>query len=175
MKSILEIPSNPLPTSVPVLYGGVVSEYDAAAQRWVIDDVFTASVAVSLLVQPCLGDKVCFVEIAGDYFITQILSRSSQVNELTIESDKKMHWLAPELKFTGVENIELLALNKIGLISKDCVVSVSNTLLQQAQTMLQHVGECSLTAKGLLNIRGKHQVISAEEDVRIDGKRINMG
>jgi hypothetical protein len=32
-----------------------------------------------------------------------------------------------------------------------------------------------LNAKGLLRLSGRQQVITAEEDVRIDGKRINMG
>ncbi|BFM48672.1 DUF3540 domain-containing protein [Marinomonas sp. THO17] len=175
MKSLLKIRSNPLPNCVAVLYDGVITDFDAVTQCWVIDDVFVAKGAVSLLVQPCLGDKVGFVGIAEEYYISHIFSRSSEAEELTIASDKKMHWLAPELKFTGTENIELLSLNKIGMISKDYVVSVSNTLLQQAQSLLQHVGHYSVNAKGLLNIRGKQQIISAEKDVRIDAERINMG
>ena len=33
----------------------------------------------------------------------------------------------------------------------------------------------NLTARGLLRLNAKQQLITAEEDVRIDGKRINMG
>jgi len=175
MNSCLKLSIHPEPTPVSSLYTGVITGFDKEHRCWVIDDSFKAVTAADLLVKPCVGDTICFVEMVKIYYITQLLSRDSTVDTLTLSSDKKMHLQAPELKFTAFENIEFTSLNKMALNSKHYAMSVTNTLIQQAENLLQQVGQFSLTAKGLLRTQGKHQVITAEKDVRIDGERINMG
>lgn len=179
MTHVLKLSAKTLPNVVPkeiqVTYGGLITRFDKLSNSWIIDDVYSATCAVSLLIQPCVGDTVCFVEMAEEYYITQLLSRKNEIETLTISSDKKMHWQAPELKFTAFENLELISLDKMALMSKNCVMSVANTMIQQAENLLQKVGQYSLSAKGLLRVHGKHQVITAEKDVRIDAERINMG
>lgn len=179
MTHVLKLSANTLPkvfpTEIQVTYGGLITHFDTFSNSWVIDDIFGATCAVNLLVQPCVGDTVCFVEMDKEYYITQLLSRKDEVNTLTIASDKKMHWQAPELKFTAFENLEFISLNKMAVMSKNYVMSVANTMIQQAENLLQKVGQYSLSAKGLLRVHGKHQVITAEKDVRIDAERINMG
>jgi hypothetical protein len=47
--------------------------------------------------------------------------------------------------------------------------------VSQAKHLIQHAGDFALNAKSLLRIHSKQQIITAQEDIRIDGKRINMG
>lgn len=175
MNHCLKLASQATPTPVGEIYSGLITGFDDESCCWVIDGSFKAMCAASLLVQPCAGDKICFIQIAEEYFIIQLLSRPDCLDSLVLSSDKKVRWQAPELKFTAFENLELTSLNKIALNSKHCAISIANTLIQQAENLLQQVGQCTLSAKGLLRLKGRQQVITAEKDVRIDGERINMG
>jgi cellobiose-specific phosphotransferase system component IIB len=165
----------PTPTPVMASFSGQISGYDASTNCYVLDHQFEASCAVSLLVKPQIGDRVCFVEVDNLYFINQILSREDKSAELTLHSQQNIHMIAPQVKFTAFEKLELVSLNKVAIISKDYVMSAANSMIQQASSLIQQVEQFSLTAKGFLRLNGKHQVITAEKDVRIDGKRINMG
>jgi len=163
------------PTPLPVNYGGQITGFDNTSNHWVIDAEFNANCAVNLLVKPCIGDKVCFIQCDNHYYITQLLARDTSHETITIQSDKKVHWLAPEFKLTAFDNLEFISLNQITITSKNYMMSAANTMLQQAESLLQQVGKFSLTAKGLLRTNAKQQIITAEKDVRIDGERINMG
>lgn len=156
-------------------YTGRVSDYNKSGQCWVIDEHLSASCALSLLVQPSVGDKVCFIKEGSDYYIISILTREDKSDILKVYSDKKIHWLAPELRFTALNSLELVSLSKIMVTTKNHVMSVANTIIQQTENLIQQVGQLSITAKGLVKLSGKQQIITAEKDVRIDGKRINMG
>lgn len=175
MNNCLKISPIIEPTALTVNYGGQLTDFDEVTSCWVVDHHFSARCAVNLLVKPSIGDKVCFVEMDNAYYITQLLSRGDNHDPLVIQSDKKIHWIAPEFTVTAFDNLELISLNKVAITSKNYVVSVANTMVQQANQLLQQVGQFSLTAKGLLRTSAKQQVITAEKDVRIDGERINMG
>ncbi|WP_281557532.1 DUF3540 domain-containing protein [Thalassomonas sp. RHCl1] len=157
------------------VFTGEVTGYDAKRQCWQLDRQFDASCAVSLLVKPEVGDKVCFIEVDGHYYLVQLLVRSREHQELVLESDKKVHWVAPALRFTAFEKLELISLNKLALTGKDYLMSAASSMVLHAEHMIQQLGHLSLTARGLLKQSAKHQVITAEKDVRIDGERINMG
>ncbi|WDE08067.1 DUF3540 domain-containing protein [Thalassomonas viridans] len=157
------------------VFTGEITGYDKEKQHWQLDGEFYASCAISLLVKPELGDKVCFTQVEGCYYLIQILSRSHNHQELVLETPKKVHWIAPRLRFTAFEQLELISLNKLALTGKDYVMSATSSMVLHAEHMIQQLGQLSLTAKGLLKQSAKHQVITAEKDVRIDGERINMG
>lgn len=166
-------PIKPMP--VTTHYGGVISGYDDSQQCWVIDELYPAVGAASLLVKPGEGDKVCFVEMDGEYYITQVLLRQQQDDALLIESRVPLHWVAPTLQFTAFEKLELVSLNQIAVMGKNAMITASQSLIQQTENLIQKVGQCSLVARGLSRFSAKQQIITAEEDVRVDGKRINMG
>ncbi|NQZ13144.1 MAG: DUF3540 domain-containing protein [Algicola sp.] len=175
MNSCLKLAPQVEPTPLTVKYTGKITEYDQKSQNWIVDGVFKAACALSLLVKPCVGDNVCFIELDNQYYIVQLLSRQNRGGELLLESQQKVHWVAPELRFTAFDRLELVSLNKVAVMGKDYVMTATNTMIHQAEKLIQQVGQFSLTAKGLLRLNGKQQVITAEKDVRIDGKRINMG
>lgn len=167
----------PLQTGVlSVVYTGSITHFDEDSKHWLLDDQFLGVAASSLILKLGIGDRVCFVEDDGQYYITQVLSQPLQDdNTLVFESEHAMEWRAPQLRFSAWKELEFMSLNRLSLVCKHGVVSSVNSLVMQAEQLIQHVTQFSVTAKGLLRLNGKQQLITAEEDVRIDGKRINMG
>lgn len=175
MSQCLKLTPKIKPVEVGPTYIGQITGFDAQSQQWLLDRCFTANKALSLMIEPNVGDKVCFVEVDGQYYINQLLSRADQQAELTITSQQKMHWVAPKMTFTAFEQLEMVSLNKVMMSGKDCVMSAANSMVQHAENLIQQVGQLSVSARGLMKLTGKQQVIIAEKDVRIDGERINMG
>jgi hypothetical protein len=135
----------------------------------------TASTAEGLLVTPNKGDVVLCVEIDGHLIITQVLKRTEKVSPLVMSSSRPVEWVAPVLRFKALKEMELLAVNKLTLSASDLVFGAARTLVQQARNFIQQAKNYSLTTKDLLRLNARQQVIIAEEDIRIDAKRINMG
>ncbi len=175
MNTCVKLTPTVKPAPVSVNYGGELTGFDEVLQSWIIDGLFVANCAASLLVKPRKGDKVCFIEMDDRYYITQLLARAEPQAEVLIESSVPLQMVAPELKLTAFNQLELVSLNRIAVMGKNYVVAAANSMIQQTEHLIQQVGQFSLTAKGLLRLNAKQQVITAEEDVRIDGKRINMG
>ncbi len=71
--------------------------------------------------------------------------------------------------------MELLSVNRLTIAAGDIINHATKTLVQKAHTALKKVQNFSLDAKGLLKMNRRQQVITAEEDLRMDAKRINMG
>ncbi len=134
-----------------------------------------AQLAESLLATPCAGDRVLCVDLEGDLIIVQILTRASNTEPLLMTSSRTIEWVAPVLRFKAIRELELLSAKKLTLSACDLVLGASRTLVQQARHILQQANDYAVTAKGLLRLNGRQQVITAEQDVRIDGERINMG
>ncbi len=166
------------PTPLENAYSGVITAIDAGNDQWIIDQHFTAPTAVSLLRKPEAGDLVYFVRIGTEFFITQILQRQKSDNAsrpLSLESDQPLYIHAPELKLSAWHTLELTSVNTLSVAAEQGSFCFSGTLIQQSENLIQQVGHMNLTARGLLRLNAKQQLITAEEDVRIDGKRINMG
>lgn len=163
------------PLNCAYLYYGEVTAVDEAQNQWGIDDSYQAGTAIGLMVTPCVGDQVSFIEYNGSYCITQVLYRMDTTKALKFESQFDIEMKAPNLRFTALNEMDLLSLNRLSLMSKDGLLSMGNSLITLAENMVQKARQLSLHAKGMMHIDAKHQVITADEDIRVDAKRINMG
>ena len=155
-------------------YIGRVSGFDDQ-QKCLIDEQFSATCADGLLVKPNIGDVVTFCVTEGHYYITQIIKRNDVTQDLVIESKSNVRWIAPQMNFTALEDFEITSFNKVSVVGNSCVLSASESMVQNTEHLIQHAGQHSLTVTGLYRVSSKQQILNAEEDVRIDGKRINMG
>lgn len=141
---------------------------------YLIDQYVHAELAVSTLVEPQLGDRVAYLRDESGCFVLHILTRESpQTLQLRSATPIALH--APELTLSADKQLDLVSLNRFSLTGQHGVVSVSGTLVSCAEHMVKQVNQLMVTAKGLLRLSGRQQVITAEQDVRIDGERINMG
>ena len=155
-------------------YIGRISDIDDSS-KWLIDDQFSACCAAGLLVKPNIGDVVSFSMVEGQYYIIQIIKRQDSSQDLVIESTSNINMLAPKMNFTALEDFEVTSFNNVSLIGNACVLSASESMVQNTQHLIQQASQHSLTVSGLYRVSSKQQIITAQEDVRIDGKRINMG
>lgn len=141
----------------------------------IADATHTASAIEGLLVCPEVGDTVLCIQVDNTFYISQVIQRKVPSDSLMIESLRPIEWVAPILRFNAFKEIELRSAKKLSLTACDLVCGATRSLIQQAHNMIQHAGSYSLTTKGLMRLNGRQQVIVAEEDLRIDAKRINMG
>lgn len=167
--------------SMPVAlgYSAVVLAVDGKKQsqyQLQLGDVQrSATSAEGLLVQAEVGDTVLCVEIDNALFITQVIQRAPSSTPLVMSSSRPIEYVAPVLRFKAFKEMELLSANKLTLSAADMVLGASRTFVQQARNMIQHAKNYSVTAKDLMRLNGRQQVIIAEDDIRMDAKRINMG
>lgn len=176
MKAHLKLQDYVKPTPMPETFYGDISGFDETSKLWKIDCHFFAHVAVSLLVTPEVGDKVAFIFLdETGYIINQILARNIQNTSMTLQTDREVNWLAPRISIQAQDELELVALNTVSMMGNNLVHSAQTSLVQQAETMIMQANQLSATADGVMNLTGKQQMLIAEEDVRIDGNRINMG
>ena len=138
-------------------------------------NIVSAEAVESLLVSPIEGDLVLCAEIKGELFITQVLKRKQKSKSLMIQSSRPVEWVAPVLRFKALKEMELLSANKLTISACDLVLGACRSLVQQAHNFIQNATTYSLTTKGLMRLSGKQQLVVAEEDLRMDAKRINMG
>ncbi|WP_026971594.1 DUF3540 domain-containing protein [Aliagarivorans marinus] len=160
----------------PVAYctGVITALPDDGSANYLIDQHVHAELALSALVEPQLGDRVAYLGDESGCFVLHILKRKSpQTLQLRSATPIAVH--APELTLSADKQLDLVSLNRFSLTGQHGVVSVSGTLVSCAEHMVKQVNQLMVTAKGLLRLSGRQQVITAEQDVRIDGERINMG
>ncbi|GLX80362.1 hypothetical protein tinsulaeT_37020 [Thalassotalea insulae] len=175
MKSSLKLAQVKGPKAMPNSYIGKITAFDKQQQCWMIDNQFPAKKALSLLVNPELSDQVSFIELDEEFVITQLLTRANSQLQITMQSDKSVQWILPELSVKALDSLELVASNNVTLMANNLVQNGLNSLMQYSENLLQQANQFSATAKGVLRLNGKQQIITADDDVRIDGERINIG
>ena len=136
---------------------------------------YLAVTAESLLMMPQVGDLVLCVQAGEQWFITQLLQSKEQHKTLNIHSNRPVEWVAPSLRFKALNELELMSASRLTISARDLIAGATQTLVQQAQCFVQKAATFTLNTEGLMQLSGKQQVIVAEEDLRMDGKRINMG
>lgn len=175
MKPSLQIAHEKSPRPMPQSYFGEITGFDSQQQCWRIDNQFLATKAVSLLVNPEISDQVGFVELNGKYVITQLLTRSEKQQKVTLQSEQSVQWIAPNLSVKALDSVELVASNNVTMMANSLVQNGLNSMIQQSEHLLQQANQFSANATGVMHLNGKQQIITAEDDVRIDGERINIG
>lgn len=162
------------PTPMPESYIGTISGFDQAQKCWQIDHHFLAQVAESVLVKPEAGDVVSFIAYQDGFIIVQILQRANK-GKMTLQSQDDVCWIAPKVSIQVQDELELMALNTVSITGNNLVQSAQESSVQQAQTMILHGKHLSANAEDVMNLSAKQHMLIAEEEVRIDGERINMG
>jgi hypothetical protein len=155
-------------------YSGVITAWDEQQQRCTVDNVADINIADSLLVKPEVGDVVAYINCSQGNFVIQILLQSNAV-ATHLSSSLPLKINAPCISIAARDELDMVSLNRFSLVSKHGAISVAGTLVTCAESLVQQVNQLILNARGMLRMSAKQQVITAEEDVRIDGKRINMG
>ncbi len=155
-------------------FSGVISAANDDGS-WLIDEHFSAWQATSLLIKPAVGDTVAYVAVAERYFIVHILQRTEGSENLEISTQQPLSIRAPQLDLLGWESIQLTSLQTISTACQHHALTASGSLVQQAHDVIQQAQHVTQTTTGIARHSAQQHIITASDDVQIDGKRINMG
>jgi hypothetical protein len=162
------------------------------------DTVLAADVGGSTWILAVLirGDSPAVVPLPADSTlkVAQGGLKLAVQDELTLAAGRQVSVLAPEVSVQAARaTISLGALQlAAGLVEATVdrvksVVDLLDTVAQRVRVKagsmhrqvedLDHLqaGQLFYSIKNVLNMRGKHAVVSAESEVRVDGERIHLG
>ncbi|ASP39837.1 hypothetical protein CHH28_14655 [Bacterioplanes sanyensis] len=175
MNTCIRFAPSPQPSRLESLYYGRINSHDSDG-HWLIDGQFPAHTAPSLLVAPCIGDVVAYVEVEQRYVILHVLERQQQADDaLTIAAQQPLRIEAPNIELMGWNQLSFTSLQRISMAGQHASISVSGSWVQQAEHCIQHAGHLTQTTSGIARCSAQQYIMTAEDDVCIDGKRINMG
>lgn len=189
-----------LPTSpAEVMKTGEITAVDSNENGFIIDQSLPASQAMSCLVTPQLGDTVLYWHDNQQRWILAVLkaqqsaenkAHNKNINDLnqprtvSLPNQQAMQISARKLllnaqhtmQLNSMGNIQLNAVvGKLMLNAKHCVYSIQESLMQIARTLLQRSDYIDHQANKVLKSHAQQQLMTADKDVKIDAKRINMG
>ncbi len=165
---------------------GVVTGAEAEG-LFTVDHATRARQAFSCLITPEPGDTVLTArpESAKEAFILAILSRPQpRQARLALPENEALCLHGKRLSLLGQESVDIASLGELSLsavlgvlslTSRNIFQTASESLIQNARNHIGRVHNFAMTAKQLLRLHGRQQIITADQDVRIDGERINMG
>lgn len=168
-----------------VIYQAQITEITEHG-NFLVDHHVHAEQAYSCLIRPQIGDQVlCSQSWEGPHYILAILKRSgTQGAYLTVPGEDQLTVHSKKLSIESEKKLELsslgdLAINAcLGTLSVNAFnlfSSVTDNLIQSVKNHIQKVRYFSLESTGLVRTHGTQHLMTAEEDIKIDAERINMG
>lgn len=186
-EKILSLNVKPAVMQIKLLQSRIIS-VDADGVYSVEGDM-TAIRAFSCLLKPEPGDLVLVsMNHVNEAYILQVLAREHEnimckaeishprISRLLIRG-KKLNFLAEqELDIHSLGDIKLSACFGNMLVSvKNLLKTVSNNLIENIEYRISKVEHSMLNVKHLSRIHARQQIITADQDIKIDAERINMG
>ncbi len=153
---------------------------------WRLSSGAVVRTAVSCLLCPLPGDRVLAGGSGeGAPFILHILERDAG-------QEARLHVAGASALGVAQQRIELAATEQVAIRSlKDVeVTAATGTLALNARNLFKTVGECliesaehyvatmgdyALRVRDLLHLRGRHGVVTAEQEFKLDAERIHIG
>ncbi len=177
-------------TSLGLVYGRVTDCIEDGS--YLIDNEYFAYRAIGCLIVPSKDDLVLIVrEKDTKAYLLNVLSRTRVNNnseskpvELSIPGNEELLIRGERLNLHGKKSLDLSTLGSMSLsaclgplkiTAKNCFTSVIETLVQIAKFSSLSAEQIIQKAGQTFKTQGRHQLISAQQDVKIDGERINMG
>lgn len=144
-----------------------------------------AARAVSCLVEPQPGDRVLAnIDATGAAWVLHILARDAggvacvsvpRADGLALRQHRVSLHAVDALELGCAGEASLSAGRTLSFNARNLFATVSGTLVEQAAEYVGKVGQYLLDARDLLRLHGRHALITAERDVKVDGERISMG
>lgn len=186
-EKILPFSINHALTPVSLLQGCITSMNEYG--RFSIGRHENVTRAASCLLKPEVGDTVLYsLDDSGKVYILHLLLRSHEnamdiaqidlpgVKKLVIRGKNMGLMAEQEMDISSLGDIKLSACFGTLLInSKNLFKNISDNLIENIQYQISKVNQYALTVKQLLRLHGKQQIITADQDIKIDAERINMG
>ncbi len=171
----------------------IIEQLDS--ERWQLDNHTLAVRAFSCVIQPQVGDLVLYTNVLDvadslqpKSYILSILKREfiddDAVSQLSVPDKKSIRLEAHKIEVFGQQGVELnsakdMSLNapigRLSISASHLLHSIQNTLIQMCKQMFNRSQEYDLNVEQLLKTHSRHQIITADKEIRMNADRINMG
>jgi hypothetical protein len=153
---------------------------------YLLNDGRMAHQALSCLVRPEVGDHVLTATCQNDTsYILHILQRTEPKHvQLGAPGASEMRIEQARITLNAEENIALHSLADVEVTAATGVLSLNgrNLFTTVHESLVQSVGHFIgkaehylLDVRQLLRMHGQQVIVTAEQDVKVDGERISMG
>ncbi len=154
--------------------------------RFLLDDGGTSRQALSCLLVPQAGDRVAWLAGRdGERYLLHLLSRPEPGSfRLEVLGATELGLVAPKLALRASAQLSLSSMGdaevsapggKLKLEVRNLTVTVLESLVQTARHMIGRYENWFSESRSLSRLHGKQTLVTAEQDVRVDGERISMG
>jgi len=165
--------------------------YIAAAPRdeqWLLETGQLTARAFSCLLLPQVGDLVLYAQDpVGNSHILAVLERINpnstphhlnlpHTQNIALTADKLALLAKTELSLDSGQDIQVNApAGCIRLLAKDLFQTIGQSLIQLCKNCIQRSEQHDISAQQLLKTHARHQINTADKEIRLDAERINMG
>ena len=95
---------------------------------------------------------------------------------LEIEASHLALVAGKKLQLVSGEDMELNAgLGKLMITTRNLIQLVQESLIQRCRNWIKRTETGDIQASEMLKTHGRHQIMTADHDIRVDAQRINMG
>jgi hypothetical protein len=158
---------------------------------YLLDDGRLARQAASCLLVPEPGDRVLSVASdEGELYIVHVLDRADTGGSaetdasLNVPGARQLTIRQPRIALAATEQISIHALHDVdvtaatgnlSLNARNLFATVHDSLVQNVRHYIGKAEQYLLDARQLLKLHGGQTLVTAEQDVKVDGERISMG
>ncbi|UAA37093.1 DUF3540 domain-containing protein [Paraneptunicella aestuarii] len=184
----------PLPVQPALgMKSGVISYVEGNV--YVIDGTLPAQQALSCLIKPTMDDKVLYCVQGDECWILAVLYSTNQGNaaqenteqdsrEIALPNRAPMQMNTRKLTVNASEQIDMNSMGDINLNSvmgklsmsaKRCYQTIQDSFIQLAKHIVHRGEYIDHQADKLLKTHAAQHLMTADNDIKIDAERINMG
>ncbi|RDU94748.1 DUF3540 domain-containing protein [Trinickia dinghuensis] len=178
--------ANTLPPPLPLYLVEARIIVALEQHAFLLNDGRMAHQALSCLIRPEVGDHVLVAACQNEtIYILHILHRNEphQV-QLSVPGAHEVCVAQPQISLNAVDAIALRSLADVEVSATTGALSLNgrNLFATAQDSFVQNVGHFVgqaehylLEVRQLLRLHGQQAIVTAEEDVKVDGERISMG
>lgn len=154
-----------------------------------LDEGSVVSRAFSCMLVPEVGDTVvvCRVQSHPEFsgYITSILARKFEsAARLSVPKCKELAIEQPEIQLTSTERLGLSSGKDIGITAvtgtikvgaRQLVSTVLGSVIEYARERVSTADFTQITSKFLTHLQSKQAIVTADDDIKVDAERVNIG
>jgi hypothetical protein len=178
--------ANKLPSPLPLYLVEAKIVVALEQHAYLLNDGRLAHQALSCLICPEVGDHILVAACHNETsYILHILQRGELrqarlsvpgMHELSIEQDRINLNAGDALALRALNDVEVSAATGVlSLNGRNLFTTVHESLVQNVGQFIGKAGHYLLEVRQLLRLHSQQTLITAEQDIKVDGERISMG
>lgn len=148
-----------------------------------LDDGRRISLAASCLLQPCVGDRVLVTDSPA--YVLAVLERSPDADavlnvpgadKLRVTQRRIALECSEELALRSLKDAELTAATgTLSVQARNLFTTVLESLIERAADRIARFGNSALDVAGLMRMRSRQGIVTADKELRLDADQMHLG